>query len=123
MHSDEQLFTYHMSRRGLLTASGAVGAGLAAGVLVADPAGAATRPSASGAANGAGSAAIAPGDLALGTATADPVTTPRVAGLHTQFGSDASREVVVSWHTLQPVSNARVLLGGADGRFQRTFHA
>src|SRR5690348_2481282 len=123
MHSDEQLFTYHMSRRGLLAASGAVGAGLAAGVLVADPADAATTPGPAGAANGAGSAPSALADLAAPAATADPVTTPRVAGLHTQFGSDASREVVVSWHTLQPVSNARVLLGGADGRFQRTFHA
>ena len=36
---------------------------------------------------------------------------PPVAGLHLQFGADASSEVTVSWHTLEPVSNARVLLG------------
>ena len=33
----------------------------------------------------------------------DPVATPPVAGLHLQFGADASSEMVVSWHTLQPV--------------------
>ena len=40
----------------------------------------------------------------------DPTSTPRVAGLHTQFGADASHEVTVSWHTTQPVRNARVLV-------------
>jgi hypothetical protein len=34
--------------------------------------------------------------------------TPRVAGLHTQFGADASSEVVISWHSLQPVSHPKV---------------
>ncbi len=33
---------------------------------------------------------------------------PRVAGLHLQFGSDASSEVVVSWHTPTPVGNPRI---------------
>jgi hypothetical protein len=29
------------------------------------------------------------------------------AGLHLQFGADASSQVVVSWHTLQPVRPRR----------------
>ncbi len=45
----------------------------------------------------------------------DPVATPPVAGLHLQFGADAAGEVVASWHTLQPVTGARVLLGTQVG--------
>jgi 3',5'-cyclic AMP phosphodiesterase CpdA len=36
---------------------------------------------------------------------------PPVAGLHLQFGADASSEIVVSWHTLQSARNPRVVLG------------
>lgn len=43
-----------------------------------------------------------------------------VAGLHLQFGADAASEVTVSWHTLTPVKNARVLLGHLDGGLQQT---
>ena len=53
----------------------------------------------------------------------DPSATPTVAGLHLQFGSDASSEVTVSWHTLQPVHNPRVVLGRPDGKFERTVEA
>ena len=53
----------------------------------------------------------------------DPVTTPPVAGLHLQFGADASSEMVVSWHTLQPVRNPRVVLGRLDGKFEQTAEA
>src|ERR1700677_2289240 len=53
----------------------------------------------------------------------NPVTTPPVAGLHLQFGSDASSRVVVSWHTLQPVCSPKVLIGSLDGRLERTVHA
>src|SRR5580658_9813897 len=53
----------------------------------------------------------------------DPVATPPVAGLHLQFGADASSEVTVSWHTLRPVRNPRVVLGGLDGKFERTVGA
>lgn len=56
-------------------------------------------------------------------AGADPGRTPPVAGLHLQFGADASREVVVSWHTLQPVARPRVLLGRPDGAYERTVNA
>ncbi|MDX6245583.1 MAG: hypothetical protein QOE76_3306 [Frankiales bacterium] len=78
-----------ISRRALLTAAGVGGAALAAGPAL-----------------GSGSAAAAE----LPTAAGDPETTPRVAGLHLQFGADASREVVISWHTLQPVKTPQVLL-------------
>jgi hypothetical protein len=43
-----------------------------------------------------------------------------VAGLHTQFGADASREVVVSWHSTASVSRPRVLLGNASDGFGHT---
>jgi 3',5'-cyclic AMP phosphodiesterase CpdA len=50
----------------------------------------------------------------------DPTKTPPVAGLHLQFGADASTEMTVSWHTLQPVQNPRVLLGQIDGKLEQT---
>ncbi len=43
-----------------------------------------------------------------------------VGGLHLQFGRDASSEVVVSWHTTDPVSNPRVMVGTSTGGFGRT---
>src|SRR5215813_8623632 len=39
---------------------------------------------------------------------------PGVAGLHLQFGGDASTEVVVSWHTPTPVTKPRVEFGTPD---------
>ena len=69
---------------------------------------------------------IETGSARAGTATRpvhDPVTTPTVAGLHLQFGADASSEMVVSWHTLQPVGGARVMLGSLDGRLERKVEA
>ena len=48
---------------------------------------------------------------------------PAVAGLHLQFGADASSEVTVSWHTLQPVRNPRVVLGRLDGKLEQTVDA
>ena len=53
----------------------------------------------------------------------DPVATPPVAGLHLQFGADASSEMVVSWHTLQPIQNPRVVLGHLDGKLEQTVEA
>ena len=47
------------------------------------------------------------------------MATPRVAGLHLQFGADASKEVVVSWHTLQPVTRPQVLFGRSTGKYDR----
>ncbi|MGW0229460.1 purple acid phosphatase family protein [Actinopolymorpha singaporensis] len=48
---------------------------------------------------------------------------PAVTGLHLQFGADASREAVVSWHSVEAVRNPRVLLGVPDGGFGRTIPA
>jgi hypothetical protein len=85
-----------LSRRRLLAA-----AGLGAGVALAGPIGSAD--------------AAQP--------AADPLETPSVAGLHLQFGADAASEVVISWHTLQPVHRPRVLVGRMDGRLARTADA
>jgi 3',5'-cyclic AMP phosphodiesterase CpdA len=46
-----------------------------------------------------------------------------VGGLHLQFGKDASTEVVVSWHTTDPVHNPRVMLGTPTSGFGRTVQA
>jgi len=55
-----------------------------------------------------------------GGRSSDPASTPPVHGLHLQFGADASSEMVVSWHTLQPVRHPRVVLGHLDGKLERT---
>jgi len=87
-----------VSRRKLLAAAG-IGGGIAvAGALV-----------------GAGAAQAAPS----ARRTSDPVATPPVAGLHLQFGADASSEVVVSWHTLQAVNQPRIVIGRLDGSLER----
>src|SRR3984893_11988223 len=78
-----------------------------------------------------GGAAVAASLMGIGTAQAapaarrppDPVATPPVAGLHLQFGADASSQMVVSWHTLQPVRNPRVMLGRLDGKLEQTVEA
>ena len=59
----------------------------------------------------------------LAAGSTDPTGTPTVAGLHLQFGADASSEVTVSWHTLKPVRNPRVLLGRLDGKLELTAEA
>ncbi len=93
-----------LSRRSILTA---VGVGGAVAVVPAVTTGTAAAASVSAAGGPAG----------------DPEQTPRVAGLHLQFGSDASREVVVSWHTLQPVERPHVLVGRAGSSSTRTTSA
>ena len=50
----------------------------------------------------------------------DAVSTPAVAGLHLQFGADPTSQVVVSWHTLQPVSHPKVFYGSTRGALERT---
>ena len=92
-----------LSRRKLLAAAG-IGGAMAATPLI----------------NIAGAAA-APASVAR--PSSDPVATPPVAGLHLQFGGDASSEMVASWHTLQPVRHARVLLGHLDGKLEQTVAA
>jgi len=99
MSDDKAVFAAHFSRRGFLTAAAGAAALATAGTADADPA------------------------PELTTTAADPTRTPAIAGLHLQFGADATSEVVVSWHALQPVRNARVLLGRPDGRYERSVPA
>ncbi|MBV8696316.1 MAG: metallophosphoesterase family protein, partial [Bradyrhizobium sp.] len=95
-------FDLELSRRKLLAAAGiGVAAVVAASVI------------------GTGGAEAASSEAPA----ADPVNTPPIAGLHLQFGADASSEMVVSWHTLQPVKNPRVVLGQLDGKFEQTVEA
>ncbi|MBS0520634.1 MAG: metallophosphoesterase [Proteobacteria bacterium] len=91
-----------LSRRKLLAAAGIYGGVAAAASLL--PIGSAQATPASGTAS-------------------EPATSSPVSGLHLQFGADASSEVVVSWHALQPVQNPRVLVGGLDGKLERTVTA
>jgi 3',5'-cyclic AMP phosphodiesterase CpdA len=91
-----------VSRRRLLAA-----AGIGSGIIAAAPF----------MASGVVQAAVQPGLV-----TSHPGV-PSVAGLHLQFGADASSEVTVSWHTLQPVTNPRVVLGRPDGKLEQVTDA
>jgi phosphodiesterase/alkaline phosphatase D-like protein len=102
MTKPDSAFDRELSRRKLIAAAGlGGGALLAASVL------------------GAGPSEAAPG---AGLAPA-PAAMPPIAGLHLQFGTDASAEMVVSWHSLQPVRRPRVMLGRPDGTHERTVEA
>ena len=90
-HRDDG-FDFDLSRRRLLAAAGLTGAAAAVGALAAE--------------------------VSHGPASAPAA--PPVSGLHLQFGADASSRMVVSWHTLSPVKNPRVLLGRLDGRLEKT---
>src|SRR5580693_8528982 len=99
MTTEDTRFDLELSRRKLLAAAGIAGGAVAAASLI-----------------GAGHAeAAAPSRRSL-----DPATTPPLAGLHLQFGAAASSEMVVSWHTLQPVRHPRVMLGRLDGKLEQT---
>jgi 3',5'-cyclic AMP phosphodiesterase CpdA len=95
-------FDLELSRRRLLAAAGIGGAAAVAASLIGTQAARAASPE---------------------SRSSDPVATPVVAGLHLQFGADASSELVVSWHTLQPVRNAQVVLGRLDGKLEQTVAA
>jgi len=95
-------FNLELSRRKLLAAAGLGGGAAVVASLI-----------------GAGEAEAA----SPSRQSPDPVATPPVAGLHLQFGADASSEMVVSWHTLQPVHNPRVVLGHLDGKLEQTVEA
>ena len=95
-------FNLELSRRKLLVAAGVAGAAVAATPLI-GTAVAQTPPSS--------------------RRSPDPVATPPVAGPHLQFGADASSEMVVSWHPLQSVRNARVLLRRLSGKLERVAEA
>src|SRR5260370_16727620 len=98
MTAQDTGFNLELSRRKLLAAAGIGGGAVVAVSLMG---------------TGAAGAALA---------SPDPAATPPVAGLHLQFGSDASSEMVVSWHTLQSVRSPRVvpthLYGAPDRLFQ-----
>jgi 3',5'-cyclic AMP phosphodiesterase CpdA len=95
-------FNLEISRRKLLAAAGIGGGAVVAASFV-----------------GTADAEMAPSP----GRSANPIAIPPVAGLHLQFGADASSEMVVSWHTLQPVRNPRVILGGLDGKLEQTVEA
>jgi phosphodiesterase/alkaline phosphatase D-like protein len=95
-------FNLELSRRKLIAAAGIGGGAVVAASLI-----------------GTANAEVAPPS----PQSPDPVATPPIAGLHLQFGADASSEMVVSWHTLQPVRNPRVLLGNLDGKLEQTVEA
>ena len=97
-----------LSRRKLLAAAGIGGAMMATSVFAAPKA----------RADGRGD-----DDDGSPSPSFDPVATPPVAGLHLQFGADPSSEMVVSWHTLQPVTHPRVLLGTLEGELGQTVDA
>ena len=52
-----------------------------------------------------------------------PAATTPISGLHLQFGADAASQVVVSWHSLQPVRRPRVIIGRLDGRLEQVVEA
>jgi phosphodiesterase/alkaline phosphatase D-like protein len=103
-HTDNPSPQRGVSRRAVLAAAG-VGGAVAAVPLT-----------------GTGLAAAASSGPS-GVRAGDPTTTPRVAGLHTQFGADASRDVVVSWHTLQPVTRPQVHLSRSGSASTRAIGA
>jgi 3',5'-cyclic AMP phosphodiesterase CpdA len=90
-----------LSRRRLIAAAGVTGAAVAGSLL------------------GEGSAVAAPAPVP--PAAGSPA--PPVAGLHLQFGADASTQMTVSWHTLEPVKNPRVMVGRLDGKLEQTAKA
>ncbi|WP_327142215.1 purple acid phosphatase family protein [Nocardia sp. NBC_01327] len=53
----------------------------------------------------------------------DQAAAPRVSGLHLQYGADAAREAVVSWHTVGSVSKPVVRYGTAADGFGKTADA
>jgi hypothetical protein len=89
-----------LSRRRLLAAAGLGGIAAVAGSIA-----------------NTSHAAVAP------PTSADPFAAPPVAGLHLQFGADASSTVVASWHSLEPVQHPRVILGRLDGKLEKTIAA
>jgi hypothetical protein len=97
MTTQDKEFSLEFSRRKLLAAAG-IGGGAVLAPYVIGTRGAAAAPDTRG--------------------VSDLVPASLVAGLHLQFGADASSEMVVSWHTLQRVRNAQVLLGLLNGKLE-----
>jgi Purple acid Phosphatase, N-terminal domain/Calcineurin-like phosphoesterase len=102
MSAQDTGFNLELSRRRLLAAAGIAGGAVMTASLI-----------------GTGAAQTPP----ISRRSPDQAATPPVAGLHLQFGADASSEMVVSWHTLQSVRDPRVVLGRLDGALERTVEA
>jgi phosphodiesterase/alkaline phosphatase D-like protein len=102
MTTQDKEFSFELSRRRLLAAAGIGGSMVLAPYII-----------------GTREAAAAPDTREA----PNLVRAPPVAGLHLQFGADASSEIVVSWHTLQAVRRARVVLGLLDGKLEQTVEA
>jgi len=102
MTTQDKEFSLELSRRKLLAAAG-IGGSVALAPYVIRARGAAAASDTRG--------------------VSDLLPAPPVAGLHLQFGADASSEIVVSWHTLQRVRRARVILGLLDGKLEQTVEA
>ncbi|HVH78633.1 MAG TPA: metallophosphoesterase family protein [Stellaceae bacterium] len=115
MSMQDSEFNLELSRRELLAAAGVVGGTAAAGPLLASSAVAQMAPAAPPATALAATPSPAP--------ASDSLATPPVAGLHLQFGGDASSEMIASWHTMQSVRKPRVMLGTLDGKLDRVVEA
>jgi phosphodiesterase/alkaline phosphatase D-like protein len=99
MTTQDTAFNLELSRRKLLAAAGIAGGTAVAASFI-----------------GTAAALAAP-------RSPNPLITPPVAGLHLQFGTDAASEMVVSWHSLHPVGNPRIMLGTLDGQLDRVVAA
>ena len=102
------------SRRSLLAALGVGGAAATIG-LGAGSAAAQDRPAA------AGDAPATPTAAAPSHAPGVPV--PPVAGLHVTFGADPGASASVTWHSVEKVTNPRVLLAKDGHAYERTVPA
>ncbi|SRX95618.1 hypothetical protein MSP7336_03887 [Mycobacterium shimoidei] len=71
---------------------------------------------------GAGATLLRPSGPGLWTQP-DRSGAPPVGGLHLQFGKNAARQVVVSWHSTDPVGNPRVMVGTPTSGFGSTVQA
>ncbi|WP_116202528.1 purple acid phosphatase family protein [Amycolatopsis circi] len=101
----------NLKRRSFISGSAAVGlTGAFAGKAQA-------TPPAAGTADGDGK------DSAMLWKRSSAAGAPTVTGLHLQFGADASREVVVSWFTPQPVARPLVRFGPVTQGIGRTVEA
>ncbi|MEV6976986.1 metallophosphoesterase family protein [Kitasatospora sp. NPDC093806] len=98
-----------IARRSVLKGSSVAGAALVAGV--------APAPSAEAAPD------AEPNTGPLFQATPHRLGAPSVSGLHLQFGTDASSEMVVSWITPQTVRRPHVRIGSPDGGLGRVVEA
>ena len=113
MTDDRSIFESHLKRRTLLASAGLTGLAAAAAMT----AGAAPAS--------AGEAFATAGEVAPRRASraGGPASIPAVDGLHVQFGADASSQVVVSWHTLEDVTDPRVAIGTVSAGYLRSVRA